>query len=192
MTKKIKIKKCQIDRFDVAQGVGLRLRENKAPAGQCCTIGTEHSYPYSHNHFPSLSQPHTLHLIHLHCTLTLNWTCHLLFGPLMAVYSSRAIRVQDMLLEIKEDLESRASSCRGKHPAEVNLLQKHTWSTLTAWMDCFWVNLCFHHFHGYFRYDHKEMMACTLFWESIQDTWYKSIAFLCYHTVKKDLIFWLQ
>lgn len=29
----------------------------------------------------------TAHLILLHCTLTLNWTCHLLFGPLMAVYS---------------------------------------------------------------------------------------------------------
>lgn len=65
-------------------------------------------------------------LILLHYTFALNWTCHLLFGLLMAVDSLRAIRVQDMLLEIKEDLESIASSCREKHPAEVNLLKKHT------------------------------------------------------------------
>lgn len=40
----------------------------------------------------------------------------------MSVYSESAIREQDMLLEIKEDLESRVSSCRGKQPAEVSLL----------------------------------------------------------------------
>lgn len=46
----------------------------------------------------------------------------------MAIYFWRPIRVRDMLLEIKEDLESRVSSCREDWPAEVNLLQKHTHS----------------------------------------------------------------
>lgn len=64
-------------------------------------------------------------------------------------YSWRAIREQDMLLEIKEDLESTVSSCRGRHPAEVNLLEKRTRSTLTTKMDCFGLNLCFHYFGAF-------------------------------------------
>ncbi|KAK7912717.1 hypothetical protein WMY93_012928 [Mugilogobius chulae] len=46
-------------------------------------------------------------------------------------YSWRAIRVQDMLLEIKEDLESGPLCCRERHLAEVNLLEKHLFSTRT-------------------------------------------------------------
>lgn len=63
----------------------------------CCTT---YSYCYSLSHISSPSHPHTHthrttrtdHPRHttpflLHRTLTLNLTCHLLFGPLMAVYS---------------------------------------------------------------------------------------------------------
>lgn len=124
------------------------------PCALYSTADTKHSYPYSQTNIPlNQSSTHTApRLILLHCTLTLNLTCHLLFGPLMVIFPWTTIRVQDMLLEIKEDLDSRASSCRVKHPAEVNLLQKHTQSTLNAQTDFFSINLCFHHCSGYSAY----------------------------------------
>lgn len=71
----------------------------------------------------------------------------------MVVCSETAIREQDMLLEIKEDLESRASSCRGELQAEVNSLRKHTQSTLTARIDYFCLDLHHsYHYSGYFTY----------------------------------------
>lgn len=52
----------------------------------------------------------------------------------MVVYSQTAISVQDMLLEIKEDLKTSSSSCKGKHPAEVSLAtQQHSLYSAILW-----------------------------------------------------------